>query len=114
MMKECEFKFYYPRLIEAMVRGDGKTYTKFITRQWLIERYIYGATVSNRIYVFGKELSEVKTIVALNHETLHLALDNMGEKLASFLLDFIFTKKFLPVVRKYLGRELGVQFGVFH
>ena len=108
-MKEPEFNFYYPRLIEKFISGKV-----FVTREYLNRKGTFGYTTDNRIYVFGLDTFEKKTTVALNHEVIHVVLDDVIGRRASFTLDFIFKDEFLPVIRKLLGRKLGFILGVYH
>ena len=106
---EYEFKFYYPRLIESSIYGNV-----FIPRQYLEKRGVFGTTVGNRIYIFRFDTLEIKTIVALNHEVIHVVLEDIAGKYTAFTFDFIFKKEFLPVIRKLLGKKLGFIIGVYH
>ena len=110
---EYEFKFFYPQRIQSLRCSDGIIYDKFVPRQYFIKRHTFGAVVSNRVYVFGLDTFERKTIVALNHELIHAILNDLIGEFASFTFDFIFKVDFLPMIREFLEYELGSALGVY-
>jgi len=110
---EYEFKFFYPQRIQSLRCSDGIIYDKFVPRQYLIKNNTFGTVVRNRVYVFGLDTFERKTIVALNHELIHAILNDLIGEWASFTFDFIFKSEFFLVVRELLGQKLGNIIGVY-